>query len=137
MALNKVILVGRLTQDPELKQTDSGIEVTRFGVAINTAQNKTDFFDVVAWRQTATFISRYFKKGDGICVDGYLSSRSYEKNGVKHTVYEVVCDKAGFAEGRSAEVKESRVATFADIPKESTARVATFDDIPVDPHLPF
>ena len=123
MALNKVILVGRLTQDPELKQTDKGIEVTRFGVAVNTAQNKTDFFDVVAWRQTATFICRYFKKGDGICVDGYLSSRSYEKNGEKRTVYEVVCDKAGFAEGRA--------------PQENKGELASFSDIPDEPHLPF
>ena len=102
MALNKVLMVGRLTADPELRQTDSGIEVTRFSLAVSTGTNKTDFFNIVAWRQTATFITRYFHKGDGICIDGHLSSRQYEKDGVKHTVYEVICDSAGFSEGRAS-----------------------------------
>ena len=102
MALNKVLMVGRLTADPELRQTDSGIEVTRFSLAVGMGSNKTEFFNIVAWRQTATFITRYFHKGDGICIDGHLSSRQYEKDGVKHTVYEVICDSAGFSEGRAS-----------------------------------
>lgn len=105
MALNKVIMVGRLTQDPELKQTNTGVEVTRFGIAIQMATNKTEFFDVVAWRKTAGFIARFFRKGDGICIDGYLSTRTHEKDGVAHKVYEVICDSAGFAEERVARVK--------------------------------
>ena len=102
MAMNKVLMVGRLTADPELRQTDSGIEVTRFSLAVSMGTNKTDFFNIVAWRQTATFITRYFHKSDGICIDGHLSSRQYEKDGVKHTVYEVIVDSAGFSEGRAS-----------------------------------
>ena len=131
MSMNKVIMVGRLTKDPELKQTDSGVEVTRFGIAINTAQNKTDFFDIVAWRTTATFICRYFKKGDGICIDGYLSSRSYDKGGEKRTVYEVICDKAGFSEGRASnDVGVDTPTPVKDAPTQSSAVYGGGDPLP-------
>lgn len=132
MALNKVLMVGRLTADPELKKTASGIEVTRFSLAVNMATSKTDFFNVVAWRQTATFITRYFHKGDGICIDGHLESRSYEKDGVKHTVYEVICDSAGFAEGRvSYEVGQT--SSFGGKPPQT----AQFEEMPSEEGLPF
>lgn len=120
MAMNKVLMVGRLTADPELRQTTSGIEVTRFSIAINMATNKTDYFAVVAWKQTATFICRHFSKGDGICIDGHLSSRSYEKDGVKHTIYEVICDSAGFSEGRAA------AETVQEAVKGNNARQGAF-----------
>ena len=100
MAMNKVILCGRITKDIELKQTNSGITVTQFSIALNKGDGKADFFNVVAWRNTAEFISKYFSKGDGICIDGHLASRQYEKDGSKHTVYEVVADNVSFSEGR-------------------------------------
>ena len=134
MALNKVIMVGRLTADPELRKTDAGIEVTRFSIAVSMGANKTSFFNIVAWRTTATFITRYFKKGDGICIDGHLSSRSYEKDGVKHTVYEVICDSAGFSEGRvsDAPAKDTN-------PQQGTFSQATaaFKEVPAEEGLPF
>lgn len=129
MAMNKVLMVGRITVDPELKQTNSGTGVTRFSIAVNMATNKTDFFNVVAWKQTATFITRYFHKGDGICIDGHLESRTYEKDGVKHTVYEVICDNAGFAEGRastdggqppSLQARESALPQFEEVTDDGT-----------------
>lgn len=101
MALNKVIMVGRLTADPELRKTNDGTDVTRFSIAVSMGTNKTSFFNVVAWRLTATFITRYFKKGDGICIDGYLDTRTVEKDGSKVTYYDIVCNNAGFAEGKA------------------------------------
>jgi single-strand DNA-binding protein len=105
--------------------------VTRFSIALNTATNKTDFFNVVAWRQTATFITRYFKKGDGICIDGHLESRFYEKDGVKHTVYEVICDSAGFAEGR-ASTEGGQAPSYGNKPPQSA-----FEEMPSEEGLPF
>jgi single-strand DNA-binding protein len=131
MALNKVILCGRMVADPELRQTDTGVEVSRFSVAVSAGKDKTDFFNVVAWRQTATFLCRYFHKGDGICIDGKLSSRSYEKGGVKHTVYEVIADNVGFSEGSK---KEEYVPSY-DAPVKEMAKA--FEEMPVQDNLPF
>lgn len=138
MAMNKVLMVGRLTADPELKQTTSGIEVTRFSIALNMATNKTDFFNVVAWRQTATFITRYFKKGDGICIDGHLESRTYEKDGVKHTVYDVICDNEGFAEGRASN-EGGQASSFGGKPPQSAfpSASAQIEELPSEEGLPF
>ena len=102
MMLNKVILQGRLTANPELKVTTSGLSVTTFSLAVDQRDRERDayFFNVVAWRNTAKFICSHFGKGDGIGIDGHLTSRSYEKDGVKRTVYEIVADQVFFTEGR-------------------------------------
>ena len=85
--LNKVVLAGRLTADPELKQTQSGVSVINFTLAIGRrfasrnseqAEQQTDFITIVAWRQTAEFISKYFKKGSAICITGSIQSRSWQ-----------------------------------------------------------
>ena len=109
--LNKVILIGNLTADPELKQTPSGISVVSFTIAINRryqsknqaeGQQTADFISIVAWRQTAEFVSRYFKKGKPILVCGALQSRSYtDGQGNKRYVTEVVADEVGFVENKS------------------------------------
>ena len=110
-SLNKVILIGNLTADPELKQTPSGISVVTFNIAINRryqsknaveGQQTADFISIVAWRQTAEFVSRYFKKGKPILVCGALQSRSYtDSQGNKRYVTEVVADEVGFVENKS------------------------------------
>ncbi|MBQ6614620.1 MAG: single-stranded DNA-binding protein [Clostridia bacterium] len=110
-SLNKVILIGNLTADPELKQTPTGISVVTFTVAINRryqsknaneGQQTADFVSIVAWRQTAEFVSRYFKKGKPILVCGALQSRSYtDSQGNKRYVTEVVADEVGFVENKS------------------------------------
>ena len=90
--LNKVIIMGRLTADPELRQTPSGISTCRFSVAVDrgykskdTGERQTDFIRVTAWRQTAEFVSRYFSKGKMIIVEGSLRNNDYtDANGVKH-----------------------------------------------------
>ena len=91
--LNKVILMGRLTADPELRQTPNNIATTSFNIAIDRPYQKdkerqADFITCVAWRQSAEFISKYFSKGKMIIVEGALRTRTYEdKNGSKQIVY--------------------------------------------------
>lgn len=100
--LNRVILMGRLTADPDLRQTPSGIYVATFNIAVDRTHSKekqTDFLPVVVWRNTAEFVSRYFSKGQMIIVEGSLQSRSYEdKNGQKRTAIEVVAQNVQFGE---------------------------------------
>ena len=106
--LNKVILAGRLTKDSELRTTKSGTPVTQFDIAVNRRaakdgqQPQADFITVVAWRQTAEFITRYFKKGNAICVVGSIQTRSYtDQNNQKRTATEVVADEAYFVESKA------------------------------------
>lgn len=105
-SFNKAILIGHLTADPELKQTPSGTAVCSFSIGVNRrvakdAEPATDFINIVAWRQTAEFVSRYFKKGKPILVCGALQSRSYTDNqGNKRYVTEVVADDVGFVESK-------------------------------------
>ena len=110
--LNKVVLCGRLTADPELKQTQSGIAVVTFTLAVNRRfQSRTndqaqaqqaDFISVVAWRQTAEFISKYFKKGSALCVTGSLQTRNWQdQQGNKRYTTEVVVDEAMFVDSRN------------------------------------
>ena len=109
--LNKVILMGRLTADPELRQTPNGVSTCQINVAVDrgyTTQNgerQTDFITVVAWRQTAEFISRYFAKGRMIIVEGSLRTRSYTDKrypDVTHYVMEVHADNVQFGETKAA-----------------------------------
>lgn len=103
--MNNISLVGRLTADPELKQTQSGISVTSFSIAVDRPGSKdtTDFLPCVAWRQTAEFVCRYFCKGQRIGLIGKLTSRKYEdKNGNPRTAYEVVADHVEFVESKKA-----------------------------------
>ena len=102
---NKVIIGGRLTRDPELKTTPSGVSVANFSVAVNRPFKKgekgeADFFECVAWQKTAEFITRNFFKGNTICVTGHLQQRSWERDGVKRTVTEVVADEACFVDAK-------------------------------------
>ena len=101
--LNKVILMGRITTDPELKHTPSNVAVCSFSLAVNRRfnRNETDFIDIVAWRQQAEFISKYFTKGQQMVVCGALQTRTWEdKNGNKHKSVEVVVDEVHFADSK-------------------------------------
>ena len=105
MAFNRTILVGNLVADPELKTTPNGVNVTRFRIAVNRrfAKNgETDFFDIVAWRNTAEFVCRHFSKGRPILVSGELQNRTWtDKEGVKHYAVEVVADEVTFVDRKS------------------------------------
>lgn len=105
--LNLSVFTGRLTKDPELKTTPGGVSVTSFSIAVDRPfqrsgeEKQTDFFDIVAWRGTAEFITKYFQKGSLICVQGSMQTRTYtDRNGVNRKAYELVVDKAHFVESK-------------------------------------
>lgn len=106
--LNRAILMGRLAADPELRQTPSGISVTSFRIAVNRTYDRdlTDWIDIVAWRQTAEFICKYFQNGSMIAVEGSIQTRNYEdRNGNRRTAVEVVADQVHFAESKAEKKK--------------------------------
>lgn len=97
--INFAVLMGRLVADPELKTTPSGTSVTSFRIAVdrNAKEKTADFIDIVAWRQTAEFVTRYFHKGSMIAIQGSIQTRNYEdKNGNKRTAFEVVANTVSF-----------------------------------------
>ena len=101
--LNRVILMGRITADPELKTTNTGVSVTSFSIAVDRnyvkqgEERKADFFNIVCWRSTAEFVCRYFGKGSLIAVEGQLQSRQFQaKDGSNRYVVEVVADNVSF-----------------------------------------
>ncbi len=110
--LNKVVLGGRLTADVELKQTPNGVSVCQFTMAINRKYiskeeggQTADFINCVAWRSTAEFISKYFKKGSSICVCGNIQTRHWKDNdGNRHYATEVVADEAMFVDSKGDKV---------------------------------
>ena len=107
--LNVVAIMGRLTRDPELKTTQSGVNVCRFSIACDRSfvrqgeERKADFIDIVAWRQQADFVCKYFGKGSLIAVDGRLQTESYQaKDGTNRTRIEVVANNVSFAGAKAA-----------------------------------
>ena len=105
--LNSVIMMGRLAADPELRQTPQGVNVCSFTIAVDRSfvkqgeQRQADFFDVVAWRGQADFVSRFFRKGQMIAVQGRMETRSYEdKNGVRRKAYTLVAESLHFADSK-------------------------------------
>ncbi len=102
-SLNKVILIGNLTADPELKTTAAGVSVCSFRIGVqrrfkdSNGQSVSDFINIVAWRQTAEFISKFFRKGRPICIVGSIQTRGYtDQQGNRRYVTEVVADDASF-----------------------------------------
>ena len=131
--LNSAIIMGRLTADPELRTTSSNISFVRFSVAVDRAYQKqgterqTDFINVVAWRQTADFVSRYFRKGQMIAVQGSIQTGSYEKDGVRRQTFEIVADNVSFCGSKN----ESGAAT-ADRYPTPAAQPASFQNNSAD-----
>lgn len=150
--LNKVILVGRMTADPELKQTQSGVSVTSFSIAVNRRyakngeQQQADFLNIVAWRQSAEFVTKYFRKGSAICIIGSLQSRSWtDQNGQKRYATEVVADEVNFVDSKSdGSAPNSGFAPYAANDSFSTPAYASneeasskFEELSNDDDLPF
>lgn len=141
--LNCVIIMGRLTADPELKTTPSGTSVVSFRVAVDRnyvrqgEERQTDFINVVAWRKTADFITRYFHKGSMIAVQGSIQTRNYEdKNGNKRTAVEVLAGNVSFC-GSKADSNEgfgAQPSNFAQNNQNADfgTNSAEFDDITDD-----
>ena len=137
---NLVVLTGRLTADPELKTTPSGVSVTTFSIAVSRRykageETQADFINIVAWRQTAEFITKYFKKGSMIGIEGSIQTRRYvDKDGKNRTVFEVIANNAQFVESK----RDS--APGMDAPTSfSNASVNEFTEVPgeSDEDLPF
>jgi len=103
---NLVVLTGRLTADPELKTTPTGVNVTSFSIAVSRRyrsgeETQADFINIVAWRQTAEFITKYFKKGSMIGIEGSIQTRKYiDKEGKNRTIFEVVANNVQFVEAK-------------------------------------
>ena len=106
--INNVVLMGRLVADPELRTTPTGVSVTSFAIAVERSYAKqgeergADFIDIVAWRQSADFITRYFRKGSMIAIEGSLQTRTYtDKEGNKRKAVEVLVNRASFCGSKS------------------------------------
>lgn len=123
--LNKVIIIGRLTRDPEFRQTTSGIPVCRFTVAVDRPyrkdqEKKADFINVTAWRNTAEFIYRYFSKGKMIIVEGSLHNNDYtDNNGVKHCSMDVQAENVRFGESKGSGDNQQQSAPHFDTVPQS------------------
>ncbi|MGN1051220.1 MAG: single-stranded DNA-binding protein [Acutalibacteraceae bacterium] len=150
--INRVVLMGRLVSDPELKQTANGVSVTSFRIAVERnfvkpgEQRQADFIDIVAWRQTAEFVCRFFGKGAMIAVDGSIQTRTYQaKDGTNRYVVEVVADQVSFTGEKREQSRsynspagspfpepESQVA-----PSFSNGSDSDFTEMPSDDDLPF
>lgn len=154
-SFNKVILIGNMTADPELKQSTSGVSVCSFSIAVNrkmAKNNECDFITIVAWRQQAEFVTRYFKKGNPILVCGQLQTREWtDKQGTKRIAVEVVADELAFVAptGTAQSPAPSQVppnpATLggknftpaAYTQSQMNFNAPNFEEIPGDQDLPF
>ena len=146
--VNCAVIMGRLVADPELRPTGNGTSVTSFAVAVDRRfarsgeDRQTDFIDVIAWRQTADFVCKYFRKGSMIAIQGYIQTRTYEdKNGNKRKAVELVADNVSFC-GSKAETgsgsfnRDDSFMNAQPAPSYSTADAGDFKEIPED-DLPF
>ena len=157
---NKAIIGGRLTADPELKTTPSGVSVTSFIVAVNrrfgekqadgTTKTVADFITVQAWRQTAEFVCRFFRKASSICIVGSIQTRSWtDQQGQKHYATEVVADEAYFVDAKGEAVPapggsqyqpQTQAAQVPQTPGGGYAQPAPssqFEELADDEELPF
>ena len=129
---NLVVLTGRITADPELKTTTNGTNVTTFSIAVERSyrsgeERQTDFINIVAWRKTAEFITKYFKKGNFIGIEGSIQTRRYQdKNGNNRTAFEVIANNVQFVESKREAGAEG--ASFSNADVNDFAEMDTVDD---------
>lgn len=132
--LNCAVIMGRLTADPELKTTQGGISVTSFCVAVDRnyvkqgEERETDFINIVAWRQTADFVTRYFHKGSMIAVQGSIQTRPYEdKSGIKRTAVEIVADNVSFCGSKQENNTQNTNQEINNRPSIDIAKPTEYD----------
>ncbi len=148
--LNSVVLMGRLTADPELKHTSNDLALVRFSIAVDRdytkagAEKQTDFINIIAWRNTAEFVSKYFRKGQLVAIKGSIQTGSYtDSNGNKRYTFEVLADNVYFAESKrdsaAAGSYEQPAASRQSEPPAtySNGSASDFGDMPTDDDLPF
>lgn len=135
--MNKVILIGRLTKDPELRQTTNGTSTTSFTLAVNrnftnqSGEREADFINCVAWRKQAENVAKYVTKGSQVAVEGRIQVRTYDDpNGKRNWITEIICDNVTFLDSKasaSSEYKESNLKSNPfDIPSDSSAEEDPF-----------
>ena len=147
--INNVVLMGRLVATPELRNTQTGLAVTSFTIAIDRPyarqgeQRQADFIDCVAWRNNADFITRYFQKGSMIAITGTIQTRTYDdKNGNKRKAVEVIVDRASFCGSKAETGNNSYNQSYSApaqpaAPSFSTGSDGDFEEISGDDDLPF
>ena len=157
--LNHIVVMGRLTRDPELRTTQSGVNVASFTVAVDRdfggrdgAERQTDFFDCAAWRQTGEFVSKYFQKGRMIVVSGRMQSRKYQdREGNNRTAWEIQADNVYFGDSKrdsdnagysqSSYTGQSSYSRGSDSPRQSASvppvTPSPFEELEDDGELPF
>lgn len=152
--LNVAVLMGRLVADPELRHTPNDVAVTSFTIAVDRsyvkagAERQADFIDIVAWRATADFVCKYFRKGQLIAVQGSIQTRSYQdKDGNKRKAFEIVADNVHFAESKRdgaapsgngyGGYSRSEAPAAAPAPAYTSGNTGDFEEIPTDDDLPF
>jgi single-strand DNA-binding protein len=145
--LNVAVLMGRLTKDPELRQTPNGVSVTTFTIAVDRdytpkgQERQADFIDIVAWRNTAEFVCKYFRRGQLVAIQGSIQTRTYtDRYGNNRKAVEVVADNVHFAEpkreGNSQNGNNCTYPTQGKTP-DSNADSGDFEEMPPDEDLPF
>ena len=139
-SFNKVILIGNMTADPEIKQTPGGLAVCTFSIAVNrrmSKNNEVDFITIQAWRQSAEFVCKYFKKGQPILVCGELHTRTWnDSKGNKRYSTEVVAEEVSFVANKESST-EAKGDPAAYIPSEYMQNNQNFEEIPSEEGLPF
>ena len=148
--INKVILMGRLTADPNFSQTQNGTAYCRFTVAVNrnfadkaTGERQADFIGVVAWKQTADFVAKYFKKGSMIIVEGNIQNNNYtDSNGVKHYSYNIIAEKVNFGESKASAQNSNSVPNQAKpapqtVSSQTSSDLSHFEEVLGGNDLPF
>lgn len=136
---NLVVLTGRLTADPELKYTPNNVPVTSFSIAVNRRykqgeEQQADFINIVAWRQTAEFVTKYFQKGSMIGIEGSIQTRKYtDKDGKKRTAFEVVANNVQFVESK----RNTDVNIEAEPPQSFSNTASDFTEMDGSDDLPF
>ncbi len=138
---NLVVLTGRLTADPELRYTSNNIPVTSFSIAVNRRykageESQADFINIVAWRQTAEFVTKYFKKGSMIGIEGSIQTRKYvdKDTGKNRTAFEVIANNVQFVESRRdagpADTAAQPAASFNNTDGGEFSEIVADDDLP-------
>lgn len=132
--LNVAVITGRLTADPEVRSTPSGVSVCRFTVAVDRKytkegeQRQADFIDILAWRQTAEFVGKYFQKGQMIAIQGSIQTGSYEKDGIKRRTFEIVAENVSFCGSKSDSNGASETPSFSNADTDDFVGIADADD---------
>ncbi len=153
--LNVAVLMGRLVADPELRHTPNGVSVTSFTIAVDRSyvksgtERQTDFVDIVAWRNTAEFVCKYFRKGQLAAVQGAIQTRTYtDKDGNKRKAVEIIADNVHFAEPKREsgpsgypsarpEGNEAEHGVQQPAPAYTNGNTGDFEEMPSDDDLPF